>query len=1032
MAHLARGHAVNAFSASSPPSATRGVSGRKSPGLPSAGGGGELQRVAAALSEFEAKVSSAKSGAASRDGGAGADAMEAEALAVYEAARPREADHSGLLRRYVELGERCYRLTTHSTFDNFILGTIIVAAGLVGAQTYEALEGSAVVRTMDTVVLSIFGLECILKLVSESADPWQYVAGPRGRWNVFDLTVVLLCLPFLPLGNSAAILRLARLARVGKVIDKVPKLKVLLVGITSGFRSILYIAMLLGLCFYLYGCLGVILFHGADPTHFGSLGAAFITLFQLTTMESWGSIMFAIYYGCNRDATASGGKTSSSPADNSQLCDAGAADRASPTLAPAYFISFVLLTSLVVLSMFIGAIALAMAQAVADINDGATARRVEARRKRRTKEMSRVGSVKDVGTEWDEDCSMRGRFRAMDTDGDGELSEAELAAASGYEKTVAQRNAVLIAVLRTAFDGRERTVPAVSFTSVPRQAFWQLHRLARYIVRRRAFDQLVTGCILGTALIVAIQCDRLDEPATAPFARFADSWFVFVQWVFTFELVCKVLCEHFRPLNFLKSGWNCLDLVVVVGGFVPDAGSAVVVLRLLRVLLILKMLKGFPQLQVAVTALVSSASSVSYIGVTMLLCFFVFAVLGIALFRDNDPYHFENLHIAIITLFQVSTLDAWVAVMAVNYYGCDKVIYFVTAANTDLCTSPAAWPAFAVTYFMLFIVLGSFGILNLFVGVITSAMEEATRNLEREQRCDATIAAATDAYSLDPKKLAAYLDAFALMDADHSATIDEYELAEALRFAGIPFKDDGLAAIMDRIDGNADGSIDRGEFVLFMCQVVQNGGSSIQDAANSAKAQLVEMSALGFARNVDELNVTMAAVKQIGLGSGSGGATGQREKDIAGQLVRVLVAGSDEEASDALGRIIATAMGEAKLQRRRMDQSNAGGDDTPPTSPSASMRAMVAAPEAMVHNDDPTSGYDEYLQLNTESTSLPPAQWLEQRRSLRDVLGLETDDTTSVRVDGGDSRSKFIARGLASAHEIILPHNTLDGAKVLI
>ena len=69
------------------------------------------------MSEFEAKVSSAKGGAASRDGGAGADAVEAEALAVYEAARPLEADHSGLLRRYVELGERCYRLTTHSTYS---------------------------------------------------------------------------------------------------------------------------------------------------------------------------------------------------------------------------------------------------------------------------------------------------------------------------------------------------------------------------------------------------------------------------------------------------------------------------------------------------------------------------------------------------------------------------------------------------------------------------------------------------------------------------------------------------------------------------------------------------------------------------------------------------------------------------------------------------------------------------------------------------------------------------------------------------
>ena len=129
----------------------------------------------------------------------------------------------------------------------------------------------------------------------------------------------MLCLPVLPgAGGSAAVLRLARLARVGKLVDKVPALRALFAGISSGFSNILYIGMLLALLFYLYGCLGVILFHDVDPTHFGSLGTTWVTLFQLTTMESWANLMFAVYYGCNRDASASGGATTSSPAPSSE------------------------------------------------------------------------------------------------------------------------------------------------------------------------------------------------------------------------------------------------------------------------------------------------------------------------------------------------------------------------------------------------------------------------------------------------------------------------------------------------------------------------------------------------------------------------------------------------------------------------------------------------------------------------------------------------------------------------------------------
>ena len=155
-------------------------------------------------------------------------------MTAYLAGRPvasalaKEDGRSRWRNRYIVLGDLCYALTTGDGFNQFITLTIALAIVLVGCQTYPSLQNDPTIKKLDSVVLVIFIVECVLKFVSESTHPLKYLTGPRGWWNALDVIIVIMCMPYLPVGTSGAILRLARLSRIGKVVDKVPKLRVLL------------------------------------------------------------------------------------------------------------------------------------------------------------------------------------------------------------------------------------------------------------------------------------------------------------------------------------------------------------------------------------------------------------------------------------------------------------------------------------------------------------------------------------------------------------------------------------------------------------------------------------------------------------------------------------------------------------------------------------------------------------------------------------------------------------------------------------
>jgi voltage-gated sodium channel len=200
--------------------------------------------------------------------------------------------------------------------------------------------------------------------------------------------------------------------------------------------------------------------------------------------------------------------------------------------------------------------------------------------------------------------------------------------------------------------------------------------------------------------------------------------------IFVAEIVIKVGAEGSKPWRYFLDPWNIFDFIIVAACFLPFEGNAVTVLRLLRLLRVLKLVRVLPQLQLLVSALLKSVPSMAYVGMLLLILFYVYAVAGVFLFGVNDPTHFRSLPIAMLTLFRVVTLEGWTEILYINLYGCDQ---WGDMAGTPACTEPLAQPTAAVAYFISFVLIGTMVILNLFIGVIMNSMEEAQMEALRER-----------------------------------------------------------------------------------------------------------------------------------------------------------------------------------------------------------------------------------------------------------------------------------------------------------
>jgi voltage-gated sodium channel len=244
------------------------------------------------------------------------------------------------------------RIVDAKAFQLAITLVIVFAGVLVGLETDAGLIASHgdLLHALDRIVLAIFVGEIAIKLLAEGRSPLRYFRDP---WNVFDFVIVVLC--FLPMdGQYVTVLRLLRLLRVLRLLHALPRLQLLVAALLHSIPSMGYVAMFLGLLFYVYGVAAVFLFGGNDPVHFGNLGTSVLSLFTVVTLEGWAELMYTQMYGCDRFGYDGMEAQCVSPL-------------AMPLLAPLYFVSFVMLGTMIVLNLFIGVIMNSMQQAADEL-----------------------------------------------------------------------------------------------------------------------------------------------------------------------------------------------------------------------------------------------------------------------------------------------------------------------------------------------------------------------------------------------------------------------------------------------------------------------------------------------------------------------------------------------------------------------------------------------------------------------------------------------------------------------------------------
>jgi voltage-gated sodium channel len=232
--------------------------------------------------------------------------------------------------------------------------------------------------------------------------------------------------------------------------------------------------------------------------------------------------------------------------------------------------------------------------------------------------------------------------------------------------------------------------------------------LARRIAESPRFQYFILAVIVLGAIVIGV------ETSAAMTSRYGAAILaveVLIQTIFVAEIAVRILAHWPRPLAFFSNGWNVFDFVVVAASLLPQAGAFAMVARLGRLVRVTRLISVFPELRLIVGTMVRSIPSMGHVIVLLTLLLYVYAVLGFHFFRQADPAHWGSLGTALLTLFQLLTLEGWVEIQA-----------------AVLERFPWAW-----VYFTSFVFVAVFVVVNLFIAVVINNLE----SVKHEQQVDA-------------------------------------------------------------------------------------------------------------------------------------------------------------------------------------------------------------------------------------------------------------------------------------------------------
>ncbi|SHI43049.1 ion transporter [Wenxinia saemankumensis] len=217
------------------------------------------------------------------------------------------------------------------------------------------------------------------------------------------------------------------------------------------------------------------------------------------------------------------------------------------------------------------------------------------------------------------------------------------------------------------------------------------------LLDRRSTRNFITGVILFNAVVLGFET---SDTAMAAAGRLIVLLDVLCLSIFVVEIALKI---YARGLSFFRSGWNVFDFTIVAVALVPVT-QGLSVLRALRILRLLRIISVAPTLRRVVEGFISALPGMASVFLLMALIFYIAAVMATKLFGDAFPQWFASIPSSAYSLFQIMTLESW----------------SMGIVRPVMEVYPYAW-----AFFVPFILVTTFAVVNLVVGLIVNSMQDA-------------------------------------------------------------------------------------------------------------------------------------------------------------------------------------------------------------------------------------------------------------------------------------------------------------------
>ncbi len=215
------------------------------------------------------------------------------------------------------------------------------------------------------------------------------------------------------------------------------------------------------------------------------------------------------------------------------------------------------------------------------------------------------------------------------------------------------------------------------------------------LISARGFSNFILAVILLNAVVLGLQTSRELMDRAGSLLDLIDN---ICLAIFTVEILLKLAVHRHR---FFLSGWNNFDFIIVGIALAPSAGG-LSVLRAMRIMRVLRVISVAPSLRRVVEGFISALPGMMSVFVLMALIFYIFGVMATKLFSDTFPVWFGTLGESLYSLFQIMTLESW----------------SMGIVRPVMDVHPYAW-----AFFVPFIMVTTFAVVNLVVGLIVTSME---------------------------------------------------------------------------------------------------------------------------------------------------------------------------------------------------------------------------------------------------------------------------------------------------------------------